>query len=114
MSELRVVGEHGDPESARAQAARLVEAGIGATVDLAPADADAVVGDGPPIEHWVVQVLPEDHVRACELLGLPAPEPDPEDERTERPPWRTILMIWLVAMIVFPALAFWLTVQLAD
>lgn len=113
MSELRVVGEHEDPEVARSTAARLVEAGIGATVDVAPPAADAA-GEGPPVEHWVVQVLPEDHVRACELLGLPAPEPDPEDERAERPPWRTILMIWLVAMILFPALAFWLTVQLAD
>jgi hypothetical protein len=110
VSVLRTVEEYDESEAARAAAARLVESGIGATVDHAP-DEGGTTG-------WVVEVLPEDHVRACEVLGLPVPEPDPEEAEARakegRLPWKSILAIWLVAMIVFPVLAFWLTVQLTD
>ena len=106
-----MLSRHRDQEAARASAGMLVERGIGATVAevVPPADDEEAVAAGP----WCVQVLPEDHVRACEVLGLEVPEPD-EPEKPPTAPWKIMLGVWLVAMIVLPLLAFWLTVNLGD
>ena len=52
-------------------------------------------------------------MRACELLGVDPPALDDDDASTG-PPWKVIIGVWLVAMIVVPLLAFWLTLQIAS
>lgn len=108
---LAMVTGHDEEADARAAARRLVEAGIGAEVIAA---ASRPEGE-PPAHAWEVRVLPEDQRRACEHLGVEAPaevvEAEDASARTS-PPWKSILLIWLVAMIVIPLLAFWITVQL--
>lgn len=87
------------------------------------ADVPAPTGSDPvaeastvasPSHRWAVQVLSDDVVRACELLGLEVPADDVVESAPYRPPWKIIVALWLVAMIVFPLAAFWITVQLAD
>lgn len=107
---LAKVTGHDDEADARASARRLVEAGIGAEVVAAVTESDG----GPPVRAWEVRVLPEDQRRACEHLGVEVPAEVVEAEEAAagtRPPWKSILLIWLVAMIVIPLLAFWITVQ---
>ena len=115
MSDQRTVIDCDERAAADAAAARLVAAGIGATVDLfVPPPAESPP-EGPPSQdgRWVVQVLDVDHVRACEVLGLAAPEPE-EPPRRELPRWVMILLIWTAAMITLPLLAFWITVNALD
>jgi hypothetical protein len=97
-------------DDAHATARRLVEHGFGATVASAP-------GGGAGYE---VRVLPEEAVRAAEVLDAP-PEPDggvgpgpaadeplapvPVLTSREPVPWRTVLPIWLAAMILLPLAA---------
>jgi hypothetical protein len=98
-------------DDAHATARRLVERGFGATVAAAP-------GGGAGYE---VRVLPEEATRATEVLDRPD---DDEPEGTaatgvsdeppasvpvltsrEPVPWRTVLPIWLAAMILLPLVA---------
>jgi len=95
---------------AERRAVRLVSDGIGASVahGSQPAESD----DEPPEIRWQVMVLTGDRVRACEVLGLPVPED--LQEAPPQMPWKTILAIWLAAMIILPLAAFYLTVSLSD
>lgn len=149
----RTVVTFDDREEAEAEAARLVNAGIGATVDPhvaapgpgahppaeeggeaprenlwaslvpdpggpdtestpAPAPGGEESGDAGPVR-WDVRVLLTDLPRACEELGLPAPAPE-EKAKRQLPPWAAVLIIWLVAMVTLPLLAFWITVEVLD
>jgi hypothetical protein len=110
--DLVVVAVAGSLADARDRARHLVEHGLGATV----AEVSAPSG-------FEVRVLPEEALRAAELLGAasgteaegvttpaaPAPESgEPVEAPLERPPvpWKLLLAIWLAAMIVLPAVAF--------
>lgn len=92
-----VVTTFEDRQAAREAAASLVGEGIGAAASV----------DGDVHE---VRVLDHDLVRACEILGVELPE---QDDAPPRNPWKYIIGIWLVAMVVIPLLAYWITVSLA-
>lgn len=98
---LQAVTTYAAEDEARDAALRLVERGIGATV----------VGSGPGV--WELQVLPGDAQRACELLEVEQPEAPLAPPRSA-PPWRMLVVIWLLALLTLPLLAFWITVSLAD
>lgn len=84
--------------------------GVAATGDVAAGPAGGAVGEA---DRWVVQVLVEDAVRACEVLGLDPPEAVPEPE-PPRAPWKLVLLIWLAALIIIPLLAFFITINVAS
>lgn len=108
VSGFEIVSRHEAEDAARDAAGLLVGRGIGATVaEHEPPEGEADAG------RWCVEVLPEDHGRACEVLGLEVPEPE-EPEKPPMAPWKIMALVWLAAMIILPVLAFWLTVNLAD
>lgn len=158
VDDQRTVVTFDDRADAEAEAARLVKAGIGATVDVhVPAprpapDPSAAVDDAPKENLWAslvaeppgapesgpasgpatgedsdadgregrsdavrwdVRVLLVDLPRACEELGLPTPPPE-EKAKRQIPPWAAVLIVWLVAMVTLPLLAFWITVEVLD
>jgi hypothetical protein len=63
--------------------------------------------DTPPTVSARVAVLPADQRRASELLGFA----DPADAVVAKPtmPVGRVLLIFAVAMVVIPGLAFWLS-----
>ena len=91
-------------------ARQLVTSGLGA--DVAPARV-ALTEDAEPTDVFELRVVDDDLVRACELLGVDPPARDDDDEASG-PPWKMIIGIWLAAMILIPAFAFWLTLQIAS
>lgn len=98
---LQAVTTYAAEDEARDAALRLVERGVGATV----------ASSGPGA--WELQVLPEEVQRACELLEVEQPEA-PLAPRRSGPPWKTLVLIWLLALLTLPLLAFWITISLAD
>lgn len=100
-----------DEERALEAARLLVGSGFGADV---VAGRFPLEDDGEPTDAFQLRVVRTDLVRACEVLGVEVPVSDDDDEVEAGPPWKTIVGIWLVAMIVIPLAAFWLTVNLAD
>lgn len=99
------------PPEASPRDAELPAAGMGAAPVGDPPRDDAAAGDEPVL--WDVRVLLVDLPRACEELGLPAPPPE-EKAKRQLPPWAAVLIIWLVAMVTLPLLAFWITVNVLD
>jgi hypothetical protein len=104
-----------DEASANDDARLLVEHGVGAHVVPIPA---AELPDDGPRAGYRVEVLPVDLERAQGVLGLAEVEP-PFDPRSDwvapeqgKTPWKTFAVIWIVAMLVVPALAFLLTYNL--
>lgn len=106
---LAAAASYDDRAAAERSARSLVEAGIGADVreQVLPGD-----GDGPATSQWRVEVLRDDLARACQHLGVEPLDELPEDDAPTGTPWKAIVAIWLVAMIVVPLFAFWLTVRL--
>jgi hypothetical protein len=107
---VRIAGFPTEDEAA--QVVRfLLEAGIGATV--APDDTRS---QSDPEGVWGVHVLPVDRRRAAERLGLVDVEERPghspeEPIQVERGgiPWKVVLPIFVVALIVVPLAAGFLT-----
>lgn len=105
-------------DAARARATQLVEHGIGAVVQAvtlegheepdAAATGDAEVS-APPEVIYEVRVMAEQATRAYEVLGYEVPGGVPEPPDKTSPPWKTILIIWAVAMVVIPVTAGYLT-----
>ena len=105
-----VVAIYEAEDRALAAARQLVSSGLGA--DVAPARVALAEGD-EPTDAFQLRVVGDDLVRACELLGVDPPALEDDDASTG-PPWKVIIGVWLVAMIVVPLLAFWLTLQIAS
>jgi hypothetical protein len=98
---LVTVNHYGSSEEAQAAARVLVEHGLGASITSLPDD-----------EGHDVRVLPFEEARAAELLGLrpPTPRPEANPEQPLEPqkapiPWKTVLAVWAVAMVVIPVIA---------
>ena len=114
---FHIVALYDSVDEAEAAAKALVARGIGAIVrtygagNVRPAEApEAAVAE--------VVVLGPDLARASEILGFDPPEwtrsltADGRLQKPQRAPWKTILAIWLVAMILIPGIAFLITVNL--
>ena len=125
------VGAFADAESATDAAKSLVGQGIGAQPERVAEAAPEPAGDGasdaaggPPEpdeqgetdeqgERWVLNVLAEDALRACEVLGIEPPAEVPEPEPAQVP-WKAVLLVWLAALIIIPLLAFFITINVAS
>jgi hypothetical protein len=115
-------------DDARTTARLLVEHGLGATVAPAPAPAaPAAPGTGGPApdgagvarpgggdaDGFEVRVLPDEAARAADVLAEgPGPAAEPGSTPGEEPalvkapvPWKTLVAIWLAAMILLPLVA---------
>jgi hypothetical protein len=94
---------------AREAVEALTMRGIGATWQ--PSEGEATSDRPPSFDLLVVQ---GDGVRACQVLGLPEPdEPDAEEGRAAIPDWVWVAAIFLAALIILPALAFFVTYRLS-
>jgi hypothetical protein len=110
---LVMVYEFATEEGARKVGAELVERGIGAEVEPVPA---AELDDDGPRAAYRVLVLEHQLVRAQEVLGLVEPEdrPPANPEEPMEPVkgetnWKAVVLIWLAALILLPAVAFFVT-----
>ncbi len=113
-----VANEYVSEAEANDGARSLVEHGIGA--EVSPIPADELPEDGPSAGYQV-RVLAHEQIRAQEVLGLIEPEDRPEANPVEFVPppkrplaWKQILVIWLIAMIVLPVVAFLLTYEIVQ
>jgi hypothetical protein len=91
--ELVAVARHQSVDEARGTARALVEHGLGATV-------------APAGEAFEVRVLPAEAGRAAEVLGGEEPADPVLPEGKGPVPWRSLILIWVAAMIVIPLVAF--------
>jgi hypothetical protein len=100
---LVVIEWFDDGAAAHGAAAALVEHGIGAVLD-----------DGSPPRTGLA-VLPSEAPRARELLGLAEPEaPTGEvDLRTASRSWLVPVLIFAVALVLVPLIAFFVSFKLA-
>jgi hypothetical protein len=99
---LVVIEWFDDDAAAHGAAAALVEQGIGAVLD-----------DGSPPRTGLA-VLPGEAARARELLGLAAPEATGEgDLRTASRSWLVPALIFAVALVLVPLIAFFVSFKLA-
>ena len=88
----------------------LVEHGVGANV--VPVPADELEDDGPQAAYRI-EVLPIDVHRAERALGI-VEVPEDEIYDPENPPklekgpvpWKTLILVWIAAMVIVPGLAF--------
>ncbi len=108
------VAMYDDLDDAEQAAKALVARGIGAIVQRVGHDI-ARTDEVPPTVDAQVVVLAEDRARASEILGFAAPAdaaggPPPK----AKVPVKTVLLIFAVAMVVFPGLAFLLAYNLGQ
>ena len=115
------LSRHPSAADAQGRAVTLLEAGIGAEVVAILPEAGA--GEG-----WAVQVVRVDLARAAELTGqegdaVPATTVDAADpnaassldaDAKEPVPWKRIVLLFVIAMIVLPLLAFFITYQVVS
>src|SRR5262245_31307182 len=118
-----VVGTYDTDDEAREQATLLVEHGIGGIVEAVVVDAEPVEGDeaegieteapadtdDSEVVVFELRVLPEQAERAYDALGCEAPAEVRAETAKSTPPWKTILIIWAIAMVVIPVTAGYLT-----
>lgn len=112
--------------TAQESARTLVEHGVGSEIEPAvPPGVDAAAAadrqDGPPPRNtdeysamFGLRVMRHQVETACAALGLdlPAETVSELEEKAKAPkptPWRRILVIWAIAMIVIPLVAGYLT-----
>lgn len=97
-------------EEARTAVEMLLLRGLGATYE--PADAPAAAG--LPIGFYVV-VAEGEAPRARQILEVPEPEPEPGDPQARKkvPQWVYVVLVFGVAMIVVPLIAFYVSFKLA-
>jgi hypothetical protein len=107
---MAVLESYATKDEAIENARLLVEHGVGANV--VPVPADELEDDGPQAAYRI-EVLPIDVRRAERALGMVEAAPhevyDPENPpKLEKGPvpWKTLLVVWVAAMIIVPALAF--------
>lgn len=104
--------QYATEDEARAAAETLVLRGIGASWE----EADEPPAEGMPAGYFVV-VADGEATRAREVLGVPEPEPSAEAlaarAKRGRPQWLYVGGIFLVAMIVIPVIAFYVSFKLA-
>ena len=109
MQTMTVIERHPLEADARARAASLVTQGIGAAVDHRP--------DESPEGAYAVTVLPNDALRARQILGVEPPPPD-EDEWDEEElihssrPWLIPALVLAAVFVVVPLAAFYITYKL--
>lgn len=110
---FEMADEYETEAEANAAGAELVSNGIGATVEPIPA---AELPEDGPRSGYRVMVLDHQLKRAREVLGLEAAVDrdlaNPEDVMKPvkgKADWKLFAMIWLAAMIILPALAFFVT-----
>ncbi|MEJ5256440.1 MAG: hypothetical protein WHS89_13935 [Acidimicrobiales bacterium] len=103
------IARFGTEDEVREVVATLVERGIGATWEPTPVP-DPETG----MSTFTLLVVPGDGARARELLGL---APGGDDEPTGRwrrlPQWAYLLAIFVAALIIIPAIAFFVSYKLA-
>ena len=111
--ELVAVALYDDLDDAEQAATALVARGIGGVVQRR--GTDFTDPDVPDSVTCRVAVLAADHVRAAEILGFaePATPLATEAVKPELPLGR-VLLIFLIAMIVIPGLAFLLSYNLSQ
>jgi hypothetical protein len=113
---MAVVGSYATESAAMDDARTLIENGIGATVVAARVGRG---GDGDDSDAaYRVEVLPIDVGRSERVLGLvesdPAYDPKNPPKLEKGPtPWKTLLIVWALAMVIVPVLAFLITWKLA-
>ena len=102
---MAVVVNYDTEADANANAASLVEHGLGAAVEAND--------DGG----WAVTVLPADRARAAELLGLPGPEDATADDSEELTrSVRSMLvpvLVGIAVLILVPLIAFFVSFKLS-
>ena len=91
--------------SAEDAARSLVEHGLGAVVEVNAAPSD----EGPRVGGFAVRVMPHEVERACEVLGVEVPSDVAAalhaDDKEPTPPWKRILLLWVIAMLTIPLFA---------
>ncbi|MBI2705064.1 MAG: hypothetical protein HYX32_07210 [Actinobacteria bacterium] len=112
-------------QDARERAKLLVENGIGAVIErglppdhVGPEPYEDPVADRDTDEYaasFELRVMRHQVERACEILGVDPPELAEAEGETSTggaPPWKMILIIWAIAIVVIPLAAFLLTYNL--
>lgn len=119
--DMRVVARFDTEEEATSAVRLLTRRGIGALTENrrgggAEVEEDSATALGAQSETddlsgIVVLVMLDDMVRACETLGLEAPDSIIEEidarRRRRYPDWVYVIGIFVVAMVVLPLIAYW-------
>ena len=122
-AEMIVVASYPTEADAREKAKLLVENGIGSMIDrglpsdhASPEPYDDPVKDRDTDEYaaaFELKVMRHQVERACELLGVEVPElPGEAEPEPAKTPWKMILILWAVALVVIPVAAFFVTYYL--